>query len=126
MFQFPYYMNVVYTPGFIYRSVLPKFACRRKKNCIFGLRKGPEAAFLSSLSLLTPQTELCRFEFQTKVKTLKYRNMQWKYITSPLTIASFNTLGLKVRALRKKRNGKGGFMFISKRIKAFRNHMPRM
>ena len=66
MFQIPYYMDVVYTPGFIYRSVLPKLARPRKKNCTFVLRKGPEAFLLNSLSLFTPRTELCHFELQTK------------------------------------------------------------
>ena len=66
----------------------------KEKHCIFGLRKGPEAVFLSSLSLFTPRTELCRFEFETKVKTLKYYNIQWEYKTSSLKIASFNTLGI--------------------------------
>ena len=63
VFQFPYYMDVVYTPGFKNRSVLPKFA-RQRKTLRLWFKKGPEAVFLSSLSLLTPRTEPCRFEFQ--------------------------------------------------------------
>ena len=86
-------MDVVYTPGFTYRSVLPKFARQRKKLHL-RFKKRSRSSFLSSLSLLTPRTEPCRFEFQKKVKTLKYYNIQWEYKTSSLKIASFNTLGL--------------------------------
>ena len=117
--------QVVYTPGFKNRSVLPKFA-RQRKTLHLWFKKRSRSSFLSSLSLFTPWTELCRFEFETKVKTLNYYNIQWEYKTSSLKIASFNTLGLQVRPLRKKRNEKGGFMFIFKRIKDLRNHMPRM
>lgn len=92
-FQFPYYMDVVYTPGMKNRSVLPKFA-RQRKTLHLWFKKRSRSSFLSSLSLFTPWTELCRFEFHTKVKTLNYYNIQWEYKTSSLKIASFNTLGL--------------------------------
>ena len=58
-FQFPYYMDVVYTPGFKNRSVLPKFA-RQRKTLHLWFKKRSRSSFLSSLSLFTPWTELCR------------------------------------------------------------------
>lgn len=50
VFQFPYYMVVVYTPAFIYRSVLPKFA----RQFALRFKKRPRGSFFKFLELVNP------------------------------------------------------------------------